>query len=392
MQTAIYKLRIAHCRKHGDATDLSRFSLVAPRFSRRAFTLVELLIVITIIAILAGLVVGVAAVAAQMGREAKTRNIVTRIHTLLLPHYNSYKNRRVELNPNVITAVNTAFPTVPGETGYKPDNGGRRGQALAAARLYALREMMLLEMPDRWGDVTLNQSDLPPAPLYLAQRPPLADVYLRRYAALLDSNYRNKLTGQPNTAAEIQANQSAECLYMIVTIACGDGEAREQFNESDIGDVDGDGAPEFLDAWGHPIHFLRWAPGFDSPAQLSFTRLEEIRLAAIADGEDPDEAVAAAIAADHDPFDMFRVDPTSYRLVPLVYSDGRDEGPGIDRGAVNGIWLPSPSVRFRVNSNPPPHLDPPLDPYATTIGTAIDGSAVDNIHNHLIGQRLGIDK
>ena len=32
-----------------------------------------------------------------------------------------------------------------------------RGQATAEARLYALRELMLMEMPDRWSDVALRQ-------------------------------------------------------------------------------------------------------------------------------------------------------------------------------------------------------------------------------------------
>ena len=68
-------------------------------------------------------------------------------------------------------------------------------------------------------------------------------------------------------------NQSAECLYMIVINACGDGEAKTLFSESTIGDTDGDGAPEFLDGWGHPISFLRWAPGFVSDIQLNVNDL-----------------------------------------------------------------------------------------------------------------------
>ncbi len=60
---------------------------------------------------------------------------------------------------------------------------------------------------------------------------------------------------------------------MIVTLACGDGEAKTLFKESEIGDTDGDGAPEFLDGWKHPISFLRWAPGFDSQIQLNLKTL-----------------------------------------------------------------------------------------------------------------------
>ena len=56
---------------------------------------------------------------------------------------------------------------------------------------------------------------------------------------------------------------------MIVTLGFVDElGGRDLFNESSIGDVDQDGFPEFLDAWGTPIRFLRWAPGFtDSELQ-----------------------------------------------------------------------------------------------------------------------------
>src|SRR6185312_13876992 len=106
-----------------------------------------------------------------------------------------------------------------------------------------------------------------------------------------------------NTAADIKANQSAECLYMVITLACGEGEARAQFGEHSIGDTDGDGAPEFLDGWGHPISFLRWAPGFDSQIELNANDLETIK----------QKEVNTKIAKDHDPFDVFRIDSSAYR-------------------------------------------------------------------------------
>src|SRR5690606_16654245 len=39
------------------------------------------------------------------------------------------------------------------------------------------------------------------------------------------------------------------------------------FTASEIGDIDGDGLFEFVDAWERPISFLRWAPGFESAMQ-----------------------------------------------------------------------------------------------------------------------------
>ena len=66
-------------------------------FRARGVTLVELLITILIISILAALILGVAAVAGETAREAQTRNIVTRLHTLLAEYYDTYKTRRVQL-------------------------------------------------------------------------------------------------------------------------------------------------------------------------------------------------------------------------------------------------------------------------------------------------------
>jgi prepilin-type N-terminal cleavage/methylation domain-containing protein len=350
---------------------------------RSGFTLIELLIVITIIAVLATLVVGVAMVAGQTGRDAKTRNVVGRIHTLLIEHYDSFKTRRIELNPAVVDLIQK----LPSPTYSSAD----RGKITAAARLYALREMMLLEMPDRWSDLVLDVAgNTPPPPAYLAARTALSDALLRRFLSLIDRV--NSLTGSVNTTEEILANQGAECLYLVVTVACGDGEARTQFHDSDIGDVDGDGAPEFLDAWGHPISYIRWAPGLNSPIQINANEFSGLT--------DPDWAAAAA--SDHDPFDIFRLQPNAFRLSPYVYSAGRDEYTGFEPEAeyVSADYV----VWFSKNPVRPigtifPFFDRPLDPYVKVstgtqkpyLGTEDanhQGESTDNIHNHLIGRRL----
>ncbi len=72
----------------------------------RGVTLIELLITIMIISILAAAVLGVAAVAGETAREAKTRSIISRIHTLLMEQYDTYTNRRVKLRQKVIEAIN----------------------------------------------------------------------------------------------------------------------------------------------------------------------------------------------------------------------------------------------------------------------------------------------
>jgi prepilin-type N-terminal cleavage/methylation domain-containing protein len=360
----------------------SRPSTLDPRPFRRGVTLIELLIVILIISLLAALVLGVASVAGETAREQHSRHVVERLHTLLIDYYNTYKTRRARLNPNVEKEVLLEL-----------GSGPKVGLALAEARLYAMREMMLMDIPDRWSDVLLQRiEDFTPSkvvqPLYLSERTQLSNVYLRRFQQLLGRT--NDLTGAVNTPEEIRRNQGAECLYMVIMTATGDGEARTLFGENCIGDSDGDGAPEFVDGWKHPINFLRWAPGYISQIQLDMTTLSTKSATA-----------STEISKDHDPFDMFRVDPAAFRLVPLIYSPGRNEDSGIHVATDYVTWTKAP--QFDVNNKPNPgYLEPRLTPYeldpagklTSYLGTSVhvidpslDETSTDNITNHLLGLR-----
>ena len=42
----------------------------------------------------------------------------------------------------------------------------------------------------------------------------------------------------------------------------------DDFNDSEVRDTDGDGLPEFIDAWGQPLQFYRWPIGYVSDLQL----------------------------------------------------------------------------------------------------------------------------
>lgn len=364
----------------------SRLLTLRSRLSSRGVTLIELLVTIMIIALLAALVLGVASVAGETARERQTEHMIGRLHTLLTEYGDTFKIRRVRLNPALEAQIDNS--------NLSP---AAKGKAKAEARLYALRELLVMEMPDRWSDVLLNA--VPPSnadtvaplfPLYLDStgapgafgRSTIGGAFLRRYF---------QIAANAKTAAQVEAltdNQGAECLYMIITMAAGDGEARTLFGESSIGDTDGDGAPEFLDGWGRPINFLRWAPGFESQIQLDANLLA---------GPQQNVTVnntgwTTAAAGDHDPYDMFRVDPLAFRLVPLIFSAGRDE--------TFGIRLVKPYVTWQGVANPnsipnsPPVLQPyklvqdPNDATQVFLGTPnSDGTATDNVHNHMLGKR-----
>jgi hypothetical protein len=187
-------------------------------------------------------------------------------------------------------------------------------------------------------------------------------------------------------------NQSAECLYLIVTVGLR-GDDRAVFKDRDVGDTDfngaGDGMPEFIDAWGRPINFLRWAPGFISDLQT----------------QDPVEH--------HDPFDPLRLQTSSptakgqpplasgesvpsawgFALVPLIYSAGPDKEYGIHELHFDAALA---GINFTKSSNPySRYYDPPFsgggtyywrgegrpDPVTSEV------YHFDNIYNHV---QLGI--
>ncbi len=255
---------------------------------RGGMTLVELLITMAIIAILSAAILGTASAAMEAGRRSRTQGVITRLNGLLMERWDSYANRKVVINPNITTNVNDQ-----GSIEYKfrsgQINATQRGQMLADARLLALRELMKMEMPDRWSDIVNQPLDNDPTstllndPTILATVPPVTQTYYRRLRGLETDDRDVALS-----------NQGAECLYMTIMFHTGDGEARTLFSAQDIGDTDGDGAQEFLDGWGNPIQFIRWPAGFVH---------ESVLMTGDAD-------------ADHDPFDVFRRDSPGVKTPP----------------------------------------------------------------------------
>ena len=156
---------------------------------------------------------------------------------------------------------------------------------------------------------------------------------------------------------------------MVIMLSTADGEARTLFSERDIGDTDGDGAPEFLDGWGRPITWLRWPVGFVSDL-MPIDPLTNQRY----------------YNEDHDPFDPFRLQNLAFRISPLIFS------PGLD-----GILDISSFTESITGNNPYKEiLDNNGDPILGSngeflyLGTQRDGNddgednSLDNIHNHLL--------
>lgn len=280
-------------------------ALSRPRAARRGLTMVELMITVAIISVLASLVLFAMAAAQESAREARTKALVATLHSLVMEQYDSYRTRRVPVNTS-----------------------GMSPSAAADKRLHALRELMKIEMPDRYSDISTD-------PVLIA-RTALSQAYQSSVAGGATDQY-----------------QGAECLYLIVT--CANPDARSLFAEANIGDKDNDGMKEFLDGWGNPISYIRWPAGLTSEIQ------------------------SRNATTDHDPFDNMIRESTAYRLVPLIYSAGADGEYDTHFGQAH---------TYPVTSN---KIDPYAVAGAAQIGTLIDTNSSgtleywDNIHNHLIG-------
>jgi prepilin-type N-terminal cleavage/methylation domain-containing protein len=287
--------------------------------ARRGFTLVELMVVLVIISILSALTLAGLAVAQRNSKADKTRSTIRKLHEIIVPHYESFLRRRVPL-PTGLTS----------------------GLAIAAERLNRIRSLTLYEMPDSWADVaitgtasTLVSGSTIPSHAWTG--------VTRSYGAT-----RAALTLNPPFP-------SSECLYMIVSRGLQEPDALGQFRADEIGDADGDGAPEFHDGWRQPIMFVRWPVGFSSIIQSQNAAIQP----------DPFDASRVSTVVNYPSGNLQR----DYAVVPLICSAGADGNYGVSTGAT--AWSSAASlatIRIETGTTAPGTVSPP--------------DAADNITNH----------
>ena len=281
--------------------------------ARRAFTLIELLVVIMIIVILSSLTLAGLAGVRQRARVDKTKSTIRKIDAVVRPMYDSYRTRRVRVD-------STLFPTP---------------RAAAVEKLRQLRLLMAREMPDSWLDAMPSS----PSITNSAAERRYASYYLR----LLNGVPRFSQTNPGNGETFGNLFASAETLHMILAVGGFEPDALEFFRPDEIGDIDGDGAPEFHDGWGRPLMFIRWPIGH--PLPLAMDPLGRLPLETV-----PEEFAAASdLIRVPDPMDPWKVTRTGTTnnapdfvdpaLVPLIYSAGPDEATNDPLGTESGYGI-----------------------------------------------------
>lgn len=347
---------------------------------RSSFTLVELMVVTSIIGVLASALLMAMYGVMEQAKVARTKAQVAKLHEMIMVKWQSYNTRtlRVTLPPLPQPPPPNPprrWPVIP-ETFVDTNGNGKwdtgepftdqnlntvYDSGTARVRLDRLRDLMRMELPDRITDLTDDPAALWPSAM---PAPSIWQSYRRRADAAIKAKHGATASWMDPTMWTT-THQGAECLYLIVmSIREGDSRGIDYFKDSEIGDVDDDGMFEILDAWGRPIEFLRWPAGYESEIQ-------------------PRDATVA-----YDAFDPHHVDTrATYRLIPLIYSAGPD--------GIYDIVTDSPTaIHYRVT-------DPPNDPYHTWIRASTslptwvgdrDGNDnqivedADNITNHLLDE------
>lgn len=270
-----------------------------------AFTLVEILVTMAILAFIAGFSLIAASGARTTAREARTRAIIASVDSVLQEKYDALRYRAFAVEiPNLFNSLGAD------EVGFEVLASER-----ARVRLQMLRDWMRIELPDRFSDLfefrdsmnnmTFVSNDVTQIAsqtfgLQISLQAAANPVRINASGVITGTRtdpasrssfpaawggiesavqraYRSRLTGRMNlsTTAEWDAlfeNQSAECLHLILSSTfVGGTSAIDAIPTQNIGDKDADGLPEILDGWGQPLGFIRWPIGYQDPQEFIVT-------------------------------------------------------------------------------------------------------------------------
>lgn len=214
----------------------------------RGFTLVELMTVMAVIAILVGMMAVMMGSVRESARINQTRSLIATIDEILMTKWESYAHRPLPVTiPDLATYPNERIEVPPRES--------------ARVRLMMLRDLMRMEMPDRYSDISTASTIVARAIRSDGSSQSFVNLPVAWMPPAAVANYSSRVTSNAD-----RLNGSSEMLYLILSTTSFNGiSALELIPKRNIGDTDGDGMLEILDAWGNAIGFIRWPVGYINP-------------------------------------------------------------------------------------------------------------------------------
>lgn len=225
---------------------------------RRAFTLVELMIVIGIIAILMRLTFSVMYGLTTQAESEATAATIRKIDGVLQQRIDAFnrafKGARADAAANIVR--------------LKLAQQNIHGVRDEVIEILAKKRSFRFEFPQRMAERYIEEHATTSSKV-----PGMADSVFIAIAApyardqLIAEGTPNPTDAQvlgrvtSNWAKHDKATESAELLYFALTAAASYGVGavdNDRFNEREVADTDEDGLPEFIDAWGQPLRFYRW--------------------------------------------------------------------------------------------------------------------------------------
>ena len=272
------------------------------RAARHGFTLVELLLVISIIAILASMLVGVMAGAREDANVAATKARMRIIERVLLEQIEEYEVRRLPITLAELQDYVLANPMTPpaiNDTTYVQAKNLKR-------RIIA--DLLNSEMPRAFVDNTGTLMPNPDMGVFPSAVPSIdaPTEYRNGFRAWLDNEYSmvpmgytqtlgQRLSTVPsgavlgwqqfNTTTNPPADPGrvvdlpSEYLYKILNNIQYQGTtAVESLGSRAVGDTDSDGHLEIVDAWGDPLEMriFQVAVNENDPSYLMGQHLQDI--------------------------------------------------------------------------------------------------------------------
>jgi prepilin-type N-terminal cleavage/methylation domain-containing protein len=195
--------------------------------TRRSFTLVELMVVITIIAILATITLGVVGGLLSQARDSATRATLSKVQGLL--------NSRAQAFDRLTKRKGYVVGTTEYNQGIIPSYGAALPQQSTRVML-ATKLLQAKFFPQYAGE--LYDPGLASPGIYAkpAGRP---SIYNPPNSTFVNSEIFYDFLTQSNTLGDSPV-------------------ASDMFSAAEVKDGDNDGLPEFVDAWGNPLRFYRW--------------------------------------------------------------------------------------------------------------------------------------